>query len=47
MNYPYQIRRTRCIGDTVWYVYKGPRIIKFFSLKREAIAWILEQEAKQ
>jgi hypothetical protein len=33
-------------GPTVWLVYVNEFVVETFALKRQAINWILEQEAK-
>jgi hypothetical protein len=33
-------------GGNLWHVYDGDKMVKLFYFKRDAIAWILEQEKK-
>lgn len=42
----YRILRSWSFGEKVWRVYLGDEYVGVFFLKRNAIAWILEQEQK-
>ena len=40
------VKRRQSLGHIQWHVYQGDVSVKMFYLKREAIFWIQQQEAR-